>query len=75
MLNVQGNLLKEMGNMKNMRELIMFGNYFAGTIPRELSKMKKLGTLTLILFATILFCGRVVWCVSANEYPPNDALD
>lgn len=42
-----GNLLKEMGAMKNLKELILFGNYFAGTIPRELSKMKKLEVIDL----------------------------
>jgi len=36
-----------MSNMKNMKELILFGNYFAGTIPRELQKMRKLEVIDL----------------------------
>lgn len=39
-----GNLHREMSEMKKLKRLILFGNYFGGTIPKELAKCSQLGT-------------------------------
>ena len=44
-----GDLHNEIENMKHLKHLILFGNYFGGTIPKSLSKLKKLGAYYSIL--------------------------
>ena len=41
-----GSLPMEIKAMKNLKELILFGNYFSSTIPTYLAELKKLrGTI------------------------------
>jgi hypothetical protein len=39
---------KEITHMKSLKELYLFGNYIAGTIPKELASLKKLGKHQII---------------------------
>ena len=38
-----GAIPKEIGQLKNLKELTLFGNFFFGKIPHEISNLKKLG--------------------------------
>lgn len=44
---LQGNIPKEIGNLKNLKELILFGNQFTGTIPLSIFNMSSLEILGL----------------------------
>jgi hypothetical protein len=46
MNGIFGSLHKEVALLTNLKELSIFGNYLAGTLPKELAKMKNLGTFS-----------------------------
>ncbi len=48
-----GSIPKEIGLLKNLKELTLFGNFFFGKIPQEIASLKKLGMCSTIIHSII----------------------
>ena len=73
-----GSIPTEIGDLTNLKELNVFGNFFLRRVPKEISNLKKLGTVIILAFDMIcvsslslslvgIVCGLVVkwYCVES----------